>query len=290
MSLNLQMRNVGGIYRGNATIEEGVNAVQASNWQGKSSLIAAIEAVMGTEATLTEGETGGRVVLEGEGRYDVELRREGETVAIEGTPYLDDEHERVCAELFAFLDETNPVRRAVREGRNLEDVLTRPLDFEDIDARIAETKAERERIDRELERARDDARALSDLERRAQHLETEVEELSTRRATLREELGDDAGGDELSELKAEREQVSDLIERLENTIERTSGTLSERYGELEELSVPERADVEESLVEADEAVRDAERAVHRLTDQGESVLGGLGEAHDVLHETFPVDG
>ncbi|RDI70263.1 DUF3209 family protein [Halopelagius longus] len=37
------------------------------------------------------------------------------------------------------------------------------------------------------------------------------------------------------------------------------------------------------------AVRDAERAVRRLTDQGESVLGGLGEAHDVLHETFPVD-
>ena len=37
------------------------------------------------------------------------------------------------------------------------------------------------------------------------------------------------------------------------------------------------------------AVRDAERAVHRLTDQGESVLDGLGEAHDVLHETFPVD-
>ena len=37
------------------------------------------------------------------------------------------------------------------------------------------------------------------------------------------------------------------------------------------------------------AVRDAERAVHRLTDQGESVLDGLGEAHDVLHETFPVE-
>jgi septation ring formation regulator EzrA len=37
------------------------------------------------------------------------------------------------------------------------------------------------------------------------------------------------------------------------------------------------------------AVRDAEQAVHRLTQQGESILGGLGEAHDVLHETFPVD-
>jgi hypothetical protein len=37
------------------------------------------------------------------------------------------------------------------------------------------------------------------------------------------------------------------------------------------------------------AVRDAERAVHRLTDQGADFLDGLGEAHDVLHETFPVD-
>ncbi|GGN90892.1 DUF3209 family protein [Haloarcula pellucida] len=37
------------------------------------------------------------------------------------------------------------------------------------------------------------------------------------------------------------------------------------------------------------AVRDAERAVQRLTTQGEDVLAGLGEAHDVLHEAFPVD-
>ena len=37
------------------------------------------------------------------------------------------------------------------------------------------------------------------------------------------------------------------------------------------------------------AVRDAERAVSRITQQGESVLDGLGDAHDVLHETFPTD-
>ncbi|MFB6101498.1 MAG: DUF3209 family protein [Haloplanus sp.] len=37
------------------------------------------------------------------------------------------------------------------------------------------------------------------------------------------------------------------------------------------------------------AVRDAERAVHRLTGQGEDVLAGLGDAHDLLHEAFPVD-
>lgn len=264
MSLNLQVQNVGGIYRGTATIEEGVNAVQASNWQGKSSLIAAIEAVMGTEASLTEGESTGRVVLSGEERYDVELRREGETVEIEGTPYLVDEHDRVCARLFAFLDETNPVRRAVREGANLEDVLTRPLDFEDIDARIAERRAERERIDRELQRARDDERALLDLKRRAERLESAVAVLAERRSGLREEIGKGGGSDELSELKAEREQVTDLIERLQNTIERTSETLSGRYEDLEALAVPERADVEESLVEATGAVREAERDIDLL--------------------------
>lgn len=61
-------------------------------------------------------------------------------------------------------------------------------------------------------------------------------------------------------------------------------------------------DLEEEVVAADEgsdeydylrgrlvAVRDAERAVRRLTSQGEDVLSGLGDAHDVLHETFPTD-
>ncbi|MFB1063037.1 DUF3209 family protein [Natrinema sp. H-ect4] len=37
------------------------------------------------------------------------------------------------------------------------------------------------------------------------------------------------------------------------------------------------------------AVRDAERAVQRLSAQGESIVDGLGDAHDTLHETFPVE-
>lgn len=37
------------------------------------------------------------------------------------------------------------------------------------------------------------------------------------------------------------------------------------------------------------AVRDAEQAVHRMTQHGESVFSGLGETHDALHETFPVE-
>ncbi|WP_265111247.1 DUF3209 family protein [Halosolutus halophilus] len=35
-------------------------------------------------------------------------------------------------------------------------------------------------------------------------------------------------------------------------------------------------------------VRNAERTVRRLIVQGESIVDGLGETHDTLHETFPV--
>ncbi len=61
-------------------------------------------------------------------------------------------------------------------------------------------------------------------------------------------------------------------------------------------------DLEEEIAEADPdtaeydymrgrlvAVRDAERAIGRLSEQGESLLDGLGEAHHHLHEAFPVD-
>ncbi|MFB6301532.1 MAG: DUF3209 family protein [Haloferacaceae archaeon] len=37
------------------------------------------------------------------------------------------------------------------------------------------------------------------------------------------------------------------------------------------------------------AVRDAERAVGRLATQGEDVVTGLADAHDLLHEAFPAD-
>ncbi|MFB6196579.1 MAG: DUF3209 family protein [Haloplanus sp.] len=82
----------------------------------------------------------------------------------------------------------------------------------------------------------------------------------------------------------------------------------EALAEAETLAEIERhldaalVDLEAEIAEADDtdpeydylrgrlvAVRDAERAVHRLTAQGEDVLAGLADAHDVLHEAFPVD-
>jgi hypothetical protein len=103
---------------------------------------------------------------------------------------------------------------------------------------------------------------------------------------------------------AERSTREHAESELEGHLEGPIGALAA----AETLSAVERhldaalVDLEEEIAATDEgepeydylrgrlvAVRDAECAVSRLTTQGESVLGGLGEAHDVLHEAFPVE-
>ncbi|WP_049923811.1 DUF3209 family protein [Halopiger djelfimassiliensis] len=103
-------------------------------------------------------------------------------------------------------------------------------------------------------------------------------------------------GDESAREHAEKELEGHLdgpIEGLAN-----AATLAELQRHLDAALV----DLEEEVasMDADDPaydytrgrlleVRNAERAVKRLHDQGASIVDGLGEAHDTLHETFPVE-
>ncbi|MFC7028982.1 hypothetical protein ACFQH8_19190 [Halomicroarcula sp. GCM10025710] len=55
--------------------------------------------------------------------------------------------------------------------------------------------------------------------------------------------------EELSDLRAERQRVSSLIERLENTIERAQEKLTDTHEEYESIEVADPADVEDGLAE-----------------------------------------
>ncbi len=104
-----------------------------------------------------------------------------------------------------------------------------------------------------------------------------------------------------TEDKSAREHAKQELDgHLEGPIEALAN--AETFSEIERHLDAALVDLEEEIATADEsdpeydylrgrlvAVRDAEQAVHRLTSQGEGVLDGLGEAHDVLHEAFPVD-
>jgi DNA repair exonuclease SbcCD ATPase subunit len=265
---DIEIENIAGIRAGEATIQPGVNTVQAENWQGKSSFIAAIETAMGTARPLTEGTTAGSVSLETDDEaIAVELVRTDDGVRVDGRPFLEEEYDRVCAALYAFLDGTNDVRGAVRRGENLEAVLTRPLDFENLDERIAALQRERDQVTSELERAREAADDLQAAQETVSELEADLERLRERRAGL--DHSADAGGDEgareeLSDARAERDRSDARIERLEASLGRAEERLAERRETLDALDAVDGESVSDELAAEREALAGVEQDIELL--------------------------
>jgi len=261
MTWTIDIERIAGILEGEATIEPGLNAVRASNWQGKSSFIASLETALGVATPLTEGRENGRVRLEApEESLTVELERTAEGVVRSGTPYLDDEYDVVRAELFACLDETNPVRRAVRNGENLESVLLEPLDFQNIDERIADLERERERVGSTLSKAEEAAKRLPAAQEKVTRLEAELAELRDRHEELSEgDSGPETDRSDLAQARSDRQQAENRIERLERSIERTEERLAEKRAELEGIDVDDDADYADDLEAAREKLRTAKR-------------------------------
>ncbi len=119
------------------------------------------------------------------------------------------------------------------------------------------------------------------------------EELEALRLGLLNVLGTE---DESVREHAEAELGADLSGPIEAL--RDAETLSEIQRHLDAALVDLEEEVAETDTDTDEydyvrgrlvAVRDAERDVARLTAQGQRLVEGYGEAHDLLHELFPVE-
>jgi len=269
---SLEISNVAGIRNGNATLEPGTNAVQASNWQGKTSLILAIRSVLGASVgpdTLTNGADSGYIHLQtGNNEYERRLERTGDSVTVEGNPYLADEDQQAAAELFAFLDETNAVRTAVREGNDLTPLLIEPLKREDIEGQINELKSQRKSIEVELERANEAAEQLPTKIEDINELETELSELKTELEEIEGESDDSGEQEQLrSELKQERrkrEQVSQRINRLEGKISSLESQIDDKEDELESLTIPSESNLSEKLNDNRSKLHEIEQEIETL--------------------------
>jgi len=270
MTWNIEIENIAGILDGSTTIDPGLNAVRGSNWQGKSSFIEAVKTALGTSTELTENKDSGRVHLQTpEREFTVNLVRENGTVRRTGTPYLDDEYDVIRAELFACLDERNEVRSAVRQGENLEGVLMRPLNFQNLDEQIADLKREREQVQSELSGAREAKKRLPSIQEQVTQLEAEIAELREKRDEIAESDSADEDTEDmdretstqqqLSEAQTTRSQAENQIDRLEQTIERTEERLEQRRSELESLEIPVDDDVESKLATAREELQQVKR-------------------------------
>ncbi len=247
---NLNITNIAGIRSGSTTITDGLNVVQASNFQGKSSLIASIQTAVGAtghyeDHPLTEGAESGSVTLETpDETYTVDIERDGRGYNTRsGNPYLSDESDQKTARLFAFLGENNPIRTAVRNGDDLTEFLQEPLNIDEIDRKIERVKNKREDLETKLRQARDAADRLPGVQQEVTQLEADIEELQDRKDEL----------EEVSQSKEEAERVSNIIsekqselknnertiKNLQSSIESSKRQIEEMEQELEDLEAPE---------------------------------------------------
>ncbi len=268
----LEVSNIAGIRAGEPTLKPGINAVQASNWQGKTSLVTALRTVLGAEvtsATLTDGADKGHVRLQtSKQAYERRLQRTGGCVTAEGEPYLTTAQQRIAAELFAFLDEHNQIRTAVREGKDLTPHLIEPLEREDIDGRIQRLKSERETVESELDRAQQAAEQLPAKTETINKLESGLAELE---AEMEELEGDETESGEQEELREElttarreREQVNQRVDRLERKIESLESQIEAKESDLEATTVPEKSDLSEKLTDNRAALREIDSEIETL--------------------------
>ena len=269
---HLDIENVAGIRDGEAELHPGTNAVQAGNWQGKTSLVTAVRVVLGgvvTPNVLTDGASQGHVRLttdDGE-TYEVDLRDAPDGVVRDGEPYLTESPARICADLFAFFDERNEIRRAVRNGEDLTPLLTRPLDAADLEAQVADLRDERRAAERELERTAGVTGELAATRRRVETLEDELAEQRAELADL--DPGDDDPADESTsaELDAARtshERTRQRIERQERQIESIESELAEREAELDGLTVPDDPDLQDRLERKRDRLADLDAEIDTL--------------------------
>lgn len=259
MTVEVTIENIGGIREGRATLHAGLNVVRGANWQGKTSFVHALEAALGIPSSVTEGADAGRVTVENEDiAASVEVLDRGNRTVVEGTPLLESDAERTKAQLYACLGENNPIRETVRAGENLESVLTRPLDLENIDRRIGELKSERDRIDTEISKAENSKRKIPQIKERIETLEGQIDEFESQLADME---GDTTEGvteqrEQLSKARSERNQRQSEIDRLERSIERYEETIEEKEAELDGMTVAETdveyADIEDKKAELDE--------------------------------------
>ena len=266
----LEISHIAGLYSAETTLNPGTTVVQASNWQGKTSFVTALRTVLGgepTSNTITTGETEGKVTLRtSDDVYTVTVTRTDGIVTRTGAPYVTDERTQAASELFAFLDGDNKVRAAVRNGEDLTPLLLQPLEHDDIDARIADRKSERNRLQSELQRATEAAETLSRKKTKQNELKAELDELRVALADL-EDVGSGTDSDlrqDRNDLRSQREHLEQSIDRHEQEISSIQSELETKRDRLDTIELPSESGFADEIEAKRERLTNEEQEIETL--------------------------
>lgn len=281
-SIDIEVMNVGGIEGCSLSIQSGVTLLTGRNATNRTSLLQAINGVLGgTAATLKSDATDGEVILELDGNtHTRRFERTDAGTKVSGNTY---ETNPDLIDPFVSLLENNPARLAVKRGGDLRDIIMRPVDMEAIERRIRTLQSEREAVSDELTTVKEQAKRLPTLEEERQSLETELESINERIETAR----DDATKFEANAEMAE--EAEELVDRLDDRRQEVSKAeddlelVNAEINSLRDQPAELRAEQEElpEVTEADlERVEDQLRTVRSEKRDLDNTIGDLSSIVD----------
>ncbi|NHN42934.1 chromosome segregation protein SMC [Halorubellus sp. JP-L1] len=284
-SVQLTVRNIGGISDTSVEFEPGVNVLSGRNATNRTSLLRSIMTVLGSDdASLKSDAEEGFVELQFDDEtYTRRFTRENGTVTSDGEPYLDDPE---LGDLYAFLLATNESRQAVLTDQNLRDLIMRPVDTAAIKSEIDTLEQEKSRIDDELDE-------LSQLEQRLPALEDDRADLSTRieekEAALeakREEIETaDASVDESREEERELDERMSELGDVRSEIDSVRQELRAQRESLETLRA-EREELERDAEELPDApageIEEINRKIDDLRDRKQSIQSEMNTLQRII--------
>ena len=207
-SVPITVRNLGGIDTATLSLHRGVNVFFGENASNRSSLFSAIAGALGARVPTPKTDSQSSLVrLEHDSTdYSVDIDRSDGTQQVAAHTLT---ARTALCDHFVRLLEDNPLRQSVErmDEAELYDLLMEPVDTTEIESQIERTKAERERVDKQLSH-------YDDLESRLPSLRSTRSELT----------------DELDGVVEEIESVQSELDTLSRPESRTD---DEQFGELE---------------------------------------------------------
>lgn len=281
-SARVAVRSIGGIDDCEIEFRPGVTVLSGQNATNRSSFLTALLGALGGESTTLKSDAdSGEVELRlGERVYGRTYARQGDTVDTSGAP-LSDEPDLV--DLFVGLVEGNEARRAVERGDGLREVIMRPVDTREIQARIDECERKRERVESELEELERKRSRLPGLEARRREIQADldvlVDDLDEVRATVEAYQTSEAETRRPESLLGElddRRQERDRIEQDVETQRTSLDALRDERGGVE--------DALEGLTVDESTIDDLDREIDRLRTRKrelEDLISDLSAIADV---------
>lgn len=283
--VNITVEDIGGIDETSVTFDPGVTLLVGRNATNRTSLLQAIMAACGSESVSlkADAEEAHVEMTMGEETYTRHLRRQDDTVAFDGEPYLDDAE---VADLFAFLLGTNEARQAVTQSAELRELVMRPVDTDAIQADIDRRTEQKREVEAQLEE-------LATLEDRLPRLEEKRARLDEEMADLQADLDETQAELEHTEadVEATREEEAELEDRLDELrdkravlddvrydIQTAEEVIADLRDEREEL----RATLEEHPDPDDDRADDLEADIERLRDRKRTLETEIDELQSVV--------